>query len=67
MEQTLQKEIQDSKKWIARDQDESTYKRDLKIMIELINWALENMHDPNTDICKIIESKMDEILTKIKD
>jgi hypothetical protein len=66
VEQTLQKEIQDSKKWIERDQDESTYKRDLKIRIELINWALENMHNPNTDICKIIESKMDEILIKIK-
>jgi hypothetical protein len=24
------------------------------------------MHNPNTDICKIIESKMDEILIKIK-
>ena len=64
--QTLQKEIQDSKKWIERDQDQSTYKRDLKIRIELINRALENMHNPNTNICKIIESRMDEIITKIK-
>ena len=64
--QTLQKEIQDSKKWIERDQDQSTYKRDLKIRIELINRALENMHNPNTNICKIIESRMDDILTKIK-
>jgi hypothetical protein len=62
----LQNEIQDSKKWIERDKDESTYKRDLKKRIELINWVLENMKNPNTNICKIIESRMDEILTKIK-
>lgn len=66
VEEILQNEILDSKKWMERDKDEQTYKRDLKIRIELINWALENMHNPNSDICKIIESKMDEILIKIK-
>ena len=66
VEQTLRNEIEDSKKWIERDQDESTYKRDLKIRIQLINWALDNLHNPNANICKKIESKMDEILIKIK-
>lgn len=64
--QILNKELEDSQLWLSRDKDESTYKRDLKKRIELINWALENMHNPNTNICKIIESKMDEILIKIK-
>jgi hypothetical protein len=29
-------------------------------------WVLENMKNDGTDICKIIESRMDEIITKIK-
>ena len=62
----LQKEIQDSKIWIERDKDESTYKRDLKKRIELMIWVLENMKNDGTDICKLIESRMDEIITKIK-
>ena len=66
VEQILQKEIEDSKKWMERDKDESTYKRDLKKRIELINWVLENMQNPNTNICKKIESRMDEILIKIR-
>ena len=66
LEQTLQKEIEDSKKWMERDKDESTYKRDLKKKIELMIWVLENMNNDSADICKIIESKMDEILGKIK-
>ena len=64
--EVLQKEIQDSKIWIERDKDESTYKRDLKKRIELMIWVLENMKNDGTDICKIIESRMDDILTKIK-
>jgi hypothetical protein len=66
VEQILQKEIHESKKWMERDQDQSTYKRDLKKRIELINWTLENMQNPSANICKVIESKMDEILYKIK-
>ncbi len=31
-----------------------------------MNWVLQNMENPNTNICKIIESKMDEILIRIK-
>jgi hypothetical protein len=41
--QTLQKEIEDSKRWIEVEKDDTTYKRDLEKRIELINWVLENM------------------------
>ena len=64
IEQILSDEILESKRWV--DKADGVYKRDLTKRIELINWALENMHNPNTNICKIIESKIDEILIKIK-
>ena len=43
IQQTLQKEIEDSKRWIEVEKDDTTYKRDLEKIIELINWVLENM------------------------
>ncbi|HJR83809.1 MAG TPA: hypothetical protein VJ772_00415 [Nitrososphaeraceae archaeon] len=64
VEQTLRDEIQESKRWI--DTAEGVYKRDLNKRIELMIWVLENMKNDGTDLCKIIESRMDEILTKIK-
>jgi hypothetical protein len=39
--QILLNEIEDSKRWLDRETDESTYKRDLYKRIELINWVLE--------------------------
>jgi hypothetical protein len=36
LEQTLQNEIEESKKWLDRETDDSTYKRDLQKRIELI-------------------------------
>ena len=62
LEQTLQKEIEESKKWLDRENEESTYKRDLQKRIELINWVLENMKNPDIYICALIESKMNEII-----
>ena len=44
---------------------ETTYKRDLQKRIELLNWALENMKNPNIYICALIESKMNEIIKTI--
>ena len=44
---------------------DDTYNRDLKKRIELINWVLENMNNPNIEICNLIESKMNEITLKI--
>ena len=66
VEEILQEEVKVSKRWIEVEKDESTYKRDLKKRIELINWVLENMKNPDNNICKIIESKMAEILIRIK-
>jgi hypothetical protein len=64
IQQTLQIEIEESKRWLDVEKDESTYKRDLQKRIELINWVLENMKDPNIQICDVIESKMNEIIDK---
>ncbi len=65
VEQIFQKEIDESKKWLDRENDESTYKRDLAKRIELINWVLENMKNPDIQICNLIESKMNEIIDKV--
>jgi len=65
VEQTLQTRIDESKKWLDREKDESTYKRDLKKRIEMINWVLENMKKPNIYICVLIESKMNEIIERV--
>ena len=65
VEQTLQSEIQDSKRWIGCTQDDNTYKRDLKKRIEIINWVLENMKNPEIQICALIETKMNEIIDMI--
>ena len=51
IEQTLMQEIEDSKRWLNLEKDESTYKRDLVKRIELINWVLENMKNPDIQIC----------------
>lgn len=41
VEQTLQTEIEDCKRWFNLEKDESTFKRDLAKRIELLNWVLE--------------------------
>jgi hypothetical protein len=64
VEQILQKEIDESKRWLDLETEETTYKRDLQKRIELINWILERMNDPNVQICDLIESKMNEIILK---
>ena len=65
VDQILQQEIRDSELWLSREKDESTYKRDLKKRIELINWVLENMKNPDIEICSLIESRMNEIILTI--
>jgi hypothetical protein len=60
IERILRDEIQESKRWIEVEKDESTYKRNLKKRVELINWVLENMKNTETDICSVIESRMNE-------
>jgi hypothetical protein len=65
IQQALKKEIEESKRWLDRENEESTYKRDLQKRIELINWVLDNMKNQDIFISKIIESKMNEIIDKI--
>jgi hypothetical protein len=65
IEQILIQEIEESKRWFNIEKDETTYKRDLAKRIELINWVLENMKNPEINICELIESKMNEIILKI--
>jgi hypothetical protein len=65
IEQTLQKEIDESNKCLNRENEESAYKRDLQKRIELLSWTLENMKNPNIYIRNLIESKMSEIKVKI--
>jgi hypothetical protein len=65
IQQTLQKEIEESKMWIERTQEDNTYKRDLIKRIELINWVLEKMKNSDKNICEIIETRMNEIIDKI--
>jgi hypothetical protein len=65
IQQTLQKEIEESKRALNGPIDDTIYKRDHSKRIELINWVLEIMKDPNIQICDLIESKMNEIILKI--
>jgi len=65
IKQTLLQEIEESQRWLNLEKDESTYKRDLAKRIELINWVLENIKDPNINTCALIESKMNEIINII--
>jgi hypothetical protein len=65
VEQILQKEIEESRTCLHRENEETTYKRDLQKRIELLNWTLENMKNPNVYICALIESKMNEIILAI--
>ena len=38
IQQALQKEIEESQRWLDLEKDDSTYKRALQKRIELINW-----------------------------
>ena len=64
-DQTLLQEIEESKRSLDREKEEGIYKRDLAKRIELINWVLENMKNPDTNICALIETKMNKIIDEI--
>ncbi len=64
--QVLQQEIKESELSLSRTHEESVYKRDLKKRIELINWVLQNMKNPNVEICSLIEFRMNETIQEIK-
>ena len=65
--QTLQKELEESELWLGREKEESTYKRDLRKRIELLNWVLGNIKHPKSEICHLIETRMNEIILKINE
>jgi hypothetical protein len=65
IEQTLQKDVEESKIWIEIENEDTTYKRELVKRIELINWVLEKMKYPEINICELIESKMNEIIDTV--
>jgi len=61
--QALQREVEDTKKWL--DKAERVYKRDLRKRIEIINWVLQEMKKPDINICALIETRMNELIDKI--
>jgi conjugal transfer/entry exclusion protein len=61
----IQKQIEESRTWLDRQNEESTHKRDLQKRIELLNWVLENMKNPDIQICSVIESKMNEVIDRV--
>ena len=65
VEQTLLRDIEESQKALAGPNDDTIYRRDHSKRIELINWVLDNMKNPDFPICELIESKMNEIILKI--
>jgi hypothetical protein len=60
----LLKEVEESKRWLGRENDDSTYKRDLAKRIELINWVLKSMKYTDFFICEMIETRMNEIIER---
>jgi len=65
IQETLQKDIEDAQKWLNVEKEESTYRRDLRKRIELINWVLNEMKKPDVFICEVIENKMNQIIDEI--
>ena len=65
IQETLQKDIEEAQKWLRVQKEESTYRRDLRKRIELINWVLEEMKNADTQICPLIETRMNELIDKI--
>ncbi|MBC8157355.1 hypothetical protein H7X64_04230 [Armatimonadetes bacterium] len=66
VDQILLQEIKDSELRLSREKEKSIYKRDIKKRIELINWVLQNMKNPNVEICSLIEYRMNESIQEIK-
>lgn len=65
VQQILLQEIEESQRWLNTQKEESTYRRDLRKRIELINWVLTYMENPDTNICALIETKMNELIDQI--
>ena len=66
-EQILQNKIQELQRALDGPNDDTIYRRDQSKRIDLINWVLENMKNPDIRICAVIESKMNEIIDAINE
>jgi hypothetical protein len=65
IEQTLLRDIEESQRALNGPNDDTIYRRDHSKRIELINWVLENMKNPNVQICELMESMLNEIILKV--
>jgi hypothetical protein len=65
LQETLQEEIKDAQKWLQGEKEESIYKRDLRKRIEIINWVVEEMKNPDIQICALIETRKNELIDEI--
>jgi hypothetical protein len=65
VQQTLQNELKDVESRLLVEKEENVYKRDLRKRIELTDWVLEEMKNPDTNICALIETKMNELVDEI--
>jgi hypothetical protein len=65
LEQTLLRDIEESQKALNGPNDDTIYRRDQSKRIELINWVLQNMKNPDFPICELIESKMNKVVLTI--
>jgi hypothetical protein len=61
----LLQEIDESKRALDGPIDDTIYRREHSKRIELINWILENMKNPDVQICNLIETKMNEIIDRV--
>jgi hypothetical protein len=57
IEQILQNEVYESQRALNGSNDDTIYRRDHSKRIEILNRVLENMKNPNIQICAVIESK----------
>ena len=61
LEQISMQEIKNSELWHSRGKRMYLQTRFQK-RIELINWVPENMKNHDVDICRLIESRMNETI-----
>jgi hypothetical protein len=65
IEQTLQNDIEESTRALSGAIDDTIFRQEHSKRIELIYWVLENMKNPNVQICELMESRLNEIILKI--
>ena len=65
IEQTLLRDIAESQKVLNGQNDDTIYRRDHSKRIEVINWVLEKMKNPDVEICSLIESRMNVTIQEI--